>query len=280
MELIPDHWQTDEIITEDGTRIHYTRTGGNKPSVLLLHGIQVNGLTWLRTAKALDPAYDVVMPDFRGHGKSGGVEHGFSVEMLANDTINLIEALNLQNPFVIGHSLGAEVAGRIAATYPLQAVALLDPPLVNVMAAAGMKTDSPPPWMAALIATSQALKTQTHEERMIAGLKLVMPGSPIRDEIDYVSFVDGQAEFDLATFSYAMKMTHLFESPDTIAKIECPLLLITARSMMPGANQQAGITAYEQNWRNGQHIHFENSGHFIPFDQFELLIETLTGFFT
>ncbi len=55
-ELIPAHWQTGAIESDDGARIHYTRTGGQKPPVLLLHGVQVNGLTWLRTAKALEAA--------------------------------------------------------------------------------------------------------------------------------------------------------------------------------------------------------------------------------
>jgi pimeloyl-ACP methyl ester carboxylesterase len=69
-ELVPAHWQTGSIEAHDGARIHYTRTGGQKPPVLLLHGVQVNGLTWLGTAKALEATYDVVMPDFRGHGLS------------------------------------------------------------------------------------------------------------------------------------------------------------------------------------------------------------------
>ena len=73
-ELVPAHWRTGFVEAADGTRIHYTRTGSDKPAVVLLHGFQVNGLNWLRTAQALESTYDVVMPDFRGHGKSGGVE--------------------------------------------------------------------------------------------------------------------------------------------------------------------------------------------------------------
>ena len=35
--LVPAHWQAGAIEAADGARIHYTRTGGQKPPVLLLH---------------------------------------------------------------------------------------------------------------------------------------------------------------------------------------------------------------------------------------------------
>jgi hypothetical protein len=48
--------------------------------------------------------------------------------------------------------------------------------------------------------------------------------------------------------------------------------------MMPGADIEAGVAAFEQNWRDGQRIHFPDSGHFIPFNQFERFVEVLTRF--
>lgn len=42
-ELVPARWTTGSIETEAGAPIHYTRTGGEKPALLLLHGVQVNG---------------------------------------------------------------------------------------------------------------------------------------------------------------------------------------------------------------------------------------------
>src|SRR5258705_435836 len=134
-ELVPAHWQIGTIEAADGAQIRYTRTGGAKPAVLLLHGVQATGLTWLRTA--------------------------------------------------------------------------------------------------------QALRAQTHAERMATGLRLLPPGAPIWAEADYVSFVDAQAQFDLAFYRYATNMSYLFEAPDVIGRIACPLLLLTARPMMPGANIEA-----------------------------------------
>jgi N-formylmaleamate deformylase len=277
-ELVPPHWRSGSIETDDGARIHYTRTGGEKPAVLLLHGVQATGLTWLRTAKALESTYDVVMPDFRGHGQSSRVETGLSSDILVRDTIALLHKLGLDTAFVVGHSMGADIAGRLAATYPARAVVLVDPALRNFAAGIAMNPDAPPPWMLPIIEAMQALRAQPHAERMVTGLRLLPPGAPIWDEADDVSFVDAQAQFDLAAYRYTATMGYLFEAPDVIAQIACPILLLTARPMMPGADIEAGVAAFEQNWRVGRRIHFADSGHFIPFEQFDRFVEVLTSF--
>jgi pimeloyl-ACP methyl ester carboxylesterase len=278
-ELVPAHWQSGVVTSDDGARLHYTRTGGDKPALLLLHGVQVDGMMWLRTAKALESAYDVVMPDFRGHGQSGGLDKGASAERMVNDTIAIIHALRLDKPFVVGHSMGADVAGRLAAAHPLRTVVLVDPALMNFMPAAMMSGDTLPPYMQPIVEAMQAIRTQPHAERMVTGLRLLPPGIPLWDEADYVSFVEGQGRFDPAFFRQLAALGNpLFESPDVIARIACPILLFTARPMMPGANIEPGLAAFKNHWRNGQHIHFDDSGHFIPFDQFEGFIEVVTAF--
>src|SRR5258706_11479788 len=88
-ELMPSGWQSGSVETAKDVHIHYLRTGGTKPPVILLHGFQTAGITWMRTAEAL-VGYDVTLPDFRGHGLSSGIEHGFSAELLTEDIAALI----------------------------------------------------------------------------------------------------------------------------------------------------------------------------------------------
>jgi N-formylmaleamate deformylase len=275
---VPAHWQTRAIETVDGARLHYTRTGGQKPPVLLLHGVQASGLTWLRTAKALEATYDVVMPDFRGHGQSNRVSTTLSPDTLVNDTIGVLRAIELATPYVVGHSMGADIAGRLAAVYPARAIVLVDPALRHFAAPIPTSDDAPPPWMQPIIEAIQALRTQPHAERMATGLRLLPPGTPILEEADYVSFVDAQAQFDLTFFRSATTMGYLFEAPELIAQIACPMLLLTARPMMPGMDNAAGVAAFENNWRVGQHVHFADSGHFIQFEQFNRFVDILTRF--
>lgn len=277
-ELVPAHWQTGAIEAEDGARIHYTRTGGTKPTVLLLHGIQGNGLMWLRTAQALEATYDLLMPDFRGHGQSSRVETSWSTTLLVKDTLALMRELALERPYIVGHSLGADIAGRLAAITPARAVVLVDPALRNMAAALALDPDRPPPWMHALIEIMRSLREQPHAERMQIGRRLLPPGAPVWSEADYVSFVEAQAQFDPAIYPYTSKMDYLCEMPEVITRINCPLLLLTARPMLPSLDMDELVAVWKQNWREGQHVHFADSGHFIPAEQFDRFIEVLTRF--
>ena len=56
------HWQSGDIAV-NGLKLHYTRTGGAKPPVVLAHGFSDDGLCWTPVAEALEADYDVVMVD-------------------------------------------------------------------------------------------------------------------------------------------------------------------------------------------------------------------------
>ena len=62
-------WQQGDVLT-NGIRMHYYRTGGNKPPVVLCHGGSDAGLCWTPVAKILEADYDVIMIDARNHGLS------------------------------------------------------------------------------------------------------------------------------------------------------------------------------------------------------------------
>jgi len=93
------------VCKTNGINIHYTRTGGDKPTLVLLHGLTANGACWTGVARVLEKDYDVIMPDARGHGKSSVPDHGYSYEDHANDVIGLINSLRLPSPILLGHSI-------------------------------------------------------------------------------------------------------------------------------------------------------------------------------
>src|SRR5580658_4154405 len=121
------------VCEANGIHIHYLRTGGCKPSLVLLHGLTGNGACWIPLARVLEGEYDVVMPDARGHGNSSTPLNGYGYEDHASDVVGLIQGLGLVAPVLLGHSMGgmtaAVVASQIATA--IRGVILADPTFLN-----------------------------------------------------------------------------------------------------------------------------------------------------
>ena len=117
----------------NGIRIHYLRTGGGKPPVVLLHGLLGSGGCWTPLARALEGEFDVVMPDARGHGGSSAPLHGYRYDDLASDVVGLIRGLSLSRPVLLGHSMGGMTAAVVASRGAglLRGLVLVDPTFLS-----------------------------------------------------------------------------------------------------------------------------------------------------
>jgi N-formylmaleamate deformylase len=117
----------------NGVDIHYLRTGGAKPPVILLHGLIGSGACWTPLARALEDAYDVVMPDARGHGNSSAPDHGYRYDDHAGDVIGLVGGLGLAPPVLLGHSMGGMTAAVVASRggESLRGLVLVDPTFLS-----------------------------------------------------------------------------------------------------------------------------------------------------
>ena len=104
------------FLTASGTRLYYEEYGvpGGRPA-LLLHAS-------LQTSDSMDPLRDLlvplalrlIIPDQRGHGRSGNPTRSLSIPMLADDITSLMHQLGLERPIVAGYSLGGIVGIELA----------------------------------------------------------------------------------------------------------------------------------------------------------------------
>jgi N-formylmaleamate deformylase len=117
----------------NGIDIHYLRTGGGKPALVLLHGLLGNAACWTPLARSLENEYDLVMPDARGHGNSSTPLQGYRYEDHAADVIGLIDGLELAVPILLGHSMGGMTAAVVASAVPrsIRGVVLVDPTFLS-----------------------------------------------------------------------------------------------------------------------------------------------------
>jgi non-heme chloroperoxidase len=105
------------ITTTDGTEIYYTEQGTGKP-VLLSHGWPLSSDAWQLELKLLaDAGYRAIAHDRRGHGRSSRTYTGNDMDTYARDLAELVEALDLQELTLIGHSTGGGEVVRYAAQY-------------------------------------------------------------------------------------------------------------------------------------------------------------------
>lgn len=113
--------------------------GAPRGVILLLHGLGEHAGYWRENAPALVAAgYRVVAPDLAGHGRSAKPQRTYGIEWQAALQRALLDALGVAEPVtVVGHSMGGQIAMRLAHLHPerVRALALIAP--------AGIETFTP-----------------------------------------------------------------------------------------------------------------------------------------
>jgi pimeloyl-ACP methyl ester carboxylesterase len=104
--------------TSDGANVAYSRSGTGSESVIFVHGWQAEGAVWAPIVDALGSNVDAITVDLRGSGESRGAGGPYSLARYAADLRELIEALDVAPVVLVGHSMGATVALRLAVDAP------------------------------------------------------------------------------------------------------------------------------------------------------------------
>lgn len=100
-------------------KLHYTAYNqAGHTTVVLIHGALASGLNWDLVIPYLPSSYHLLVPDLPGHGKSQAITP-FSVDLSARLIADLIRTHAINgSAHIIGHSLGAQIAIRLASTDP------------------------------------------------------------------------------------------------------------------------------------------------------------------
>jgi pimeloyl-ACP methyl ester carboxylesterase len=83
---------------------------GQGPALLFLHGFCETGEMWRHFADSLSTQYHVLCPDLPGFGSSSITHPITCLEDVAEQLEESMDALQIQQPIVLGHSLGGYVA--------------------------------------------------------------------------------------------------------------------------------------------------------------------------
>ena len=111
---------TGEFASFDGTPIHYSVLGSGGRVVVLVHGFASDARSnWVETGIAgalVDAGFTVVLPDARGHGRSGKPHdvEAYRPPAMARDVSALLDELACDDADLVGYSLGSTTAITVA----------------------------------------------------------------------------------------------------------------------------------------------------------------------
>ena len=111
------------ISTKDGQRIYY-KEWGEGPAVTFSHGWPLNSDAWDNQLHFLAAnGFRVIAHDRRGHGRSDQVSYGNDMDGYADDLAAVIEALDLEDVTLVGHSTGGGEVSRYIGRHGTKRVA-------------------------------------------------------------------------------------------------------------------------------------------------------------
>jgi N-formylmaleamate deformylase len=277
------HW-SNGYVTTNGIKIHYYRTGGDKPQVVINHGVGDDGLCWTHIVRELEQNYNVILPDARGHGKSDSGKGDYSTRARVADLAGLIETLKLDHPVVGGHSMGGDTSMHLAAEYPhlTRGIFLEDPPIILPGETFGngeqaMRMEDVGKMMARFMRLFKLLPK-------FVGVRMARKANPAYPDDEILPWVDSKKRlsFDLLKSLPAMEID-ISEPFEVIRKIQVPILLfIGDKEKMSIVSKETARQASIANDKL-QVVHLEGASHDIRRTRFDgympALIKFLAGIY-
>ena len=265
-------WTTHTSLLED-IKIHYLRNGqqDDRQTVILLHGITDSGACFKRVGALLSSAYDVIMPDSRGHGESDAPTSGYELSNFADDIIRLITALGVYHPIIIGHSMGAETASVIASTGQslVKALVLEDPPFRSKKPTHHQITATVNWW-------ENSIRQQ--KKRPLALLIEEAQEQFHWSEEDATSWAESKRKANPHLTEYIRTQPE-HDWRETLKQVKCPALLLTGDvegkgAIVTGENSEEVKTLMP----TAEVVNVPDAGHSIRRDQFETYINAVMVF--
>lgn len=105
-------------LTPNGATLHYDVTGSGPETLVFLHGLMLTSPSWHYQVERFRATHRVITFDLRGQGLSDKPRDGLDLDTLAEDAAGLIRHLAPEGAHVVGFSMGAFIALRLAARHP------------------------------------------------------------------------------------------------------------------------------------------------------------------
>ena len=258
------------------------------PPLVIVHGIRDVAASLLVIAEPLADRYHVVLPELRGHGDSDN-SSTYTIWQFVYDLHRVIEALGLDRPVVVGHSLGGHISAHHAALFPEEVRALvivegLGPPTRPQEVDPELRRISQREQLLAMMRIPEHSRPLPSLEFAAERLNANNPALSRERALwlaDHGTAVaaDGKRYWK---FDQRVGQTWLSTDPELNRlrwqQLQCPTLIVTAgrahtywSAQMPiqgwdGRYADADLAQRLACFRNGEHVRIADAGHMVHFD--------------
>jgi 3-oxoadipate enol-lactonase len=124
---------TKKIQVKSGSTLSYMDVGQGIP-IILIHGLFLDHTAFKHQIKAFESQARIIAIDIHGHGESSVLGQPMSLDEMAEDYLDLVQQIGIQQAVWVGVSLGGMTSLRIACRHPDSVLGLL---LLNTNAGSG-----------------------------------------------------------------------------------------------------------------------------------------------
>lgn len=263
----PPPWPGVQLYLPDG-RMFVRRTGNpDGPKLLLLHGWAVHGGMYEGVRRILEPHFELLVPDLRGHGYSSTPKRPsrWEIDDFARDLLAALDQLEVDHVSVAGYSMGGFVALALAQQIPDRVDHLA------IMCSAARQSSKQRRNLGlaqAVFSVAPPVTMQMIAKRLLAG-----PGVP--EELGRISqwLLGYNTRAGIAGAARAMRRADL---RDGVARLTMPSIVMTAEHdvAIPGYTSRELVDLLP----NVEHRHWGDAGHALIASHGDELARELVAF--
>ena len=256
---------------------------------MLVHGLASNCRIWDLVAPILSQQFRVVAIDQRGHGESFKPDTGYDFATVVSDLHGFMNALEIDNPVIVGHSWGGDVALEYAVAHPglVRGLCFVDGGTIEISARPDWTLEdarremAPPVWNGVTLeAFRERLRTRWLKSDRPEVEQIVLANFDVNDDGTISSRLSRSNHLKIVDALWDHKPSELYPS------VSCPVLLMPARQKgdtSPQARRwrrEGAIARAESRLANAKTVWMEDSIHDVPLQRPELVASTIADHIT
>lgn len=117
--------ERQSTVARDGVHLDYKSAGSGTPALVFVHGWSCDMEHWREQLELFSSKHRVVALDLAGHGASGRNRENWDIEHFADDVLGVMDAEQVDEAVLIGHSMGGLVVTEVAAKAPSRVIGLV-----------------------------------------------------------------------------------------------------------------------------------------------------------